>query len=51
MFSYISGFFSGIFESVGDGFSWMIYKMDVTQWGILATLFVVTGFMALKTKI
>ncbi len=46
----ISRFLSRIFENVGDGFDWLIYQMDVTQWGIVAVLFVVTGFMALKTK-
>ncbi|MCR9296483.1 MAG: hypothetical protein NXI32_27550 [bacterium] len=47
---FISRFFSKMWENVGDGFDWLIYQMDVTQWGIVAALFVVTGFMALKTK-
>ncbi len=49
--SLFSGLFNWFFEGIGDGFHWMIYKMDVTQWGIVACLFVVSGFMALKTKI
>ena len=48
---YVTNFIFGIFEDVGDGFSWMIHEMDVTQWGILASVFVVSGFLALKTKI
>lgn len=51
MLAFISKFFSGLMDEVGEGFMWMIYKMDVTQWGILAAIFVVTGFMALKTKL
>lgn len=30
---------------------WALMEMDVTQWGILSAIFVVTGFMALKTRI
>lgn len=30
--------------------NWMILEMDVTQWGIVTVIFVITGFLALKTR-
>ncbi len=33
-----------------DNLYWLMQTMDVTQWGIVAVIFVVTGFMALRTK-
>ena len=34
-----------------DGLAWMIQAMDVTQWGIVAVIFVVVGFLALRTRL
>ncbi len=34
-----------------ENFTWLIKEMDVTQWGIVAVLFVLIGFVALKTRI
>lgn len=31
-------------------FNWLIQTMDVTQWAIVSVIFVVTGFVALKTR-
>lgn len=39
---------------IGDGFDgleWLILEMDVTQWGIVSFIFVVLGFIALRTRI
>ncbi len=30
---------------------WLMQEMDVTQWGIVSVIFVVLGFLALKTRI
>ncbi len=30
--------------------NWLIQEMDMTQWGIVAVIFVVLGFLALKTR-
>lgn len=51
MFKYLGGLLSKLLENVGDSFSWLIMEMDLTQWAVIAVLFVVTGFVALKTKI
>jgi hypothetical protein len=33
-----------------DNTYWLMMEMDVTQWGILSVIFVVAGFMALRTR-
>ena len=43
----ISNWISGSFENL----NWLILEMDVTQWGIVSVIFVVVGFMALRTKL
>lgn len=43
-------FISKQLEYVCNGFDWVIQEMDVTQWGIVAVIFVVMGFMALRTR-
>ncbi len=48
--NFLNRLLSRFVDNIGDGFNWLIYEMDVTQWGIVAVLFVVTGFMALKTR-
>lgn len=48
---YISRFLTDCLNDLLDGFNWLTYQMDVTQWGILAAVFVICGFMALKTRI
>lgn len=30
---------------------WLMKEMDVTQWGIVAALFVVAGFMCLRSQL
>jgi hypothetical protein len=30
--------------------NWLIENMDITQWGIVSAVFVLIGFMALKTR-
>lgn len=30
---------------------WTITQMDMTQWGIVSVVFVIVGFMALRTRI
>jgi len=47
MMRIISGWFSSALENL----NWLIMTMDVTQWGIVSVIFVVTGFMALRTRI
>jgi hypothetical protein len=34
-----------------DGVYWMMMEMDITQWAIVSILFVISGFMALRTRI
>ena len=33
-----------------SGLEWLIITMDVTQWGIVSVIFVVLGFMALRSR-
>lgn len=47
MGNLISKWIGGAF----DNFHWLIQEMDVTQWAIVAVIFVITGFMALRTKL
>ena len=44
---FISKYVSGGFKNL----EWLIQEMDVTQWGIVAVIFVITGFLALRTKL
>jgi hypothetical protein len=32
------------------GLEWLIVTMDVTQWGIVSAVFVVLGFLALRSR-
>ncbi|MEZ6136828.1 MAG: hypothetical protein R3C53_18185 [Pirellulaceae bacterium] len=41
---------SWISDGLG-GLEWLIMEMDVTQWAIVSLIFVVLGFMALRTRI
>lgn len=47
MIRMITGWLSSILETL----EWLIMTMDVTQWGIVSTIFVVLGFFALRTRI
>ncbi len=47
MMRWITRFLSDTVENS----NWLIREMDVTQWAIVAVVFVLTGFMALKTRI
>ena len=49
--SYFTDFFFEMFQKASGNFNWMVHEMNVTQWVIVAGIFVVSGFMALKTKI
>jgi hypothetical protein len=40
---WISEFFSNL--------EWLVTHMDMTQWGIVSVIFVVVGFMALRTRL
>ncbi len=33
-----------------DNVYWVMMEMDVMQWGILSVIFVIAGFMALRTR-
>lgn len=33
-----------------DGLYWLMMEMDVMQWGIISVIFVIAGFMALRTR-
>lgn len=47
----IGRFFSDLVDGSLDNLSWLIQAMDMTQWAIVAILFVLSGFVALKTRI
>lgn len=47
----ISRFFSDLCNGGLKNMTWLIQSMDMTQWGIVAVLFVLSGFVALKTRI
>ncbi|MCA9194159.1 MAG: hypothetical protein KDB03_20455 [Planctomycetales bacterium] len=32
------------------GFNWLILEMDVAQWGVVASVIVIIGFLALRTQ-
>ncbi len=38
------------FWKLADRISWVVENMDLTQWGIVAAVFVFLGFLALKSK-
>lgn len=38
-------------ENFSEGLNWLIMEMDVSQWGIVSVIFVIVGFMALRTRI
>ncbi len=33
-----------------DCIYWVMMEMDVMQWGIISVIFVISGFMALRTR-
>ena len=44
---------NSIVSRLSDGWDtiyWVMIEMDVIQWGILSVVFVVAGFMALRTR-
>lgn len=43
----IANWFSDIFSRL----EWVITQMDITQWGIVAVIFVIVGFMALRSQL
>ncbi len=46
MMYHISNWLNKTLHSI----NWLIQEMDVTQWGIMSVVFVVLGFLALKTR-
>lgn len=46
----VGKFFSKKIQGGFTNLEWLIQEMDMTQWGIVAVVFVITGFLALKTK-
>lgn len=48
--SYVGNFIGKQLGNAWDNLYWLMMEMDVTQWGILAVLFVATGFAALRTR-
>ncbi len=48
---YVTKYLSGKLESGWDNTLWIMKEMDVTQWGILSVIFVISGFLALRTKL
>ncbi len=50
MFHAVSNY---ITTKLNDGWGaiyWVMMEMDVMQWGILSAIFVIAGFMALRTR-
>ncbi len=50
MFKAVGHFITSYLSAGWDNIYWVMMEMDVLQWGILSTIFVVAGFMALRTK-
>ncbi|MCA9126351.1 MAG: hypothetical protein KDB22_04660 [Planctomycetales bacterium] len=47
----VTKFLSGLLESSWENTEWVMNTMDLTQWGIVAVVFVVCGFLLLKTRL
>ncbi len=50
MLKTVWNFIAGYLGAGWDTIYWVMMEMDVLQWGILSVIFVVAGFMALRTK-
>ena len=50
MFDVLGKYISKYLGAGVGNLNWLIQEMDVTQWGIVAVIFVITGFVALRTK-
>jgi hypothetical protein len=44
-------YLSNLVSKLLEGFNWLVLEMDQTQWGVVAAILVVVGFMALRTRI
>ncbi len=51
MVRWVYGFVWSCLDQVWDHVYWFMMAMDVTQWGILSAVFVIAGFMALRTRL
>lgn len=50
MLNAIGNFIGGRLSGGWDAIHWVMMEMDVIQWGIVSVVFVVAGFMALRTR-
>lgn len=50
MFQSVANFVSSKLDAGWENLYWLMMEMDVMQWGILSSLFVIAGFMALRTR-
>ncbi len=50
MLQSVGRFISSCIGAGWDNVHWLMMEMDVAQWGILSAIFVVAGFMALRTR-
>ncbi|MCC7337175.1 MAG: hypothetical protein IT422_18955 [Pirellulaceae bacterium] len=50
MFKTIGNFIGSRLSAGWGTIYWLMMEMDVMQWGILSLIFVIAGFMALRTK-
>ena len=46
----VTRFLGNNFSKTTNKVIWLIENMDLTQWGIVAAVFVFLGFLALKSK-
>ena len=49
--AFITKFLTNCVDKAWGNVYWLMMEMDVTQWGVLAVIFVVSGFMALRTRL
>ncbi len=50
MFKTISKFINPYLNEGWESVHWFMMEMDEMQWGIVALIFVIAGFMALSTE-
>ena len=50
MFQAVGRYISTYASAGWDNIYWLMMEMDVMQWGILSSIFVIAGFMALRTR-
>ena len=50
MLNTVGNFITSRLNAGWDTIYWVMMEMDVIQWGIVSVVFVVAGFMALRTR-